>query len=67
MVSIFDLIDGDLITGGITSGARSDEAFQIARRIAGERGADVVVEDTELGEIYTVRQDGTRADAPVGW
>ena len=67
MVSIFDKIEGDLITCVGTSGLHSDEAFQVARRIAAERGADVVVEDAGLAEVYTVRPDGTRAGAPVGW
>lgn len=61
MAEIYDTETDDMITGGLNGSRKSDEAIQLARRIAAERGETVLLVDD--GE-WLVEPDGECSPAP---
>jgi hypothetical protein len=65
--SIFDAIDGEVLTEGLESAVKSDAALHLARRMAKARKRSVVVEDHGLGKSYRITPAGKRWRVPHWW
>ena len=60
MATIYSLNTGDTITAGLPSSARCDEALNIAKIIAREKGQTVILDDDERGELLIGPRGGVR-------
>lgn len=65
--TIYDMQTGDIITEGLQSALRCDDAINTARSLARHFKTSVIVEDYGTGECYRITPAGWRWRAPKGW